>query len=375
MRWRNALDKTTAVVLSLLVHLMFAGLLFMSLEWTPMPLASQPSADPVKAVVMDEDKVIAELEKLKQEEAEKKALEQERIKKLETEAEKARKNRLEEEQRLAELQKRLNEEKVTHEKTLREKQKEEAERIAKLKRTQQEEQERLNRLEQQKKKLAQEKDQERLQLEKLAEKKREEEKRKQEAEAERTRLEAERKQAEEATRRAEEEKRRIEEQTRIAREAKKVAEEERRKAELARQKAEAERKRAEAEQKRAEAEQQRKEEEALLLAQMREEQVALDSARRTLLDQQQLEYIAQIQSAVENKWIRPASLSKELNTEVLVSQIPGGEVIRVTVTESSGNVAFDRSVVNAIWKASPLPLPKDPALFTRNLQFVFDPEN
>lgn len=368
MRWRNALDKTTAVVLSLLVHLVFAGLLFMSLEWTPMPLTSQPSADPVKAVVMDEDKVIAELEKLKQEEAEKKALEQERIKKLETEAEKARKNRLEEEQRLAELQKRLNEEKVTHEKTLREKQKEESERIAKLKRTQQEEQERLNRLEEQKKKLAQEKEQERLQLEKLAEKKREEEKRKQEAEDERTRLEAERKQAEEATRRAEEEKRRIEEQARIAREAKKVAEEERRKAELARQQAEAE-------QKRAEAEQQRKEEEALLLAQMREEQVALDSARSTLLDQQRVEYIAQIQTAVENKWIRPASLSKELNTEVLVSQIPGGEVIRVTVTESSGNVAFDRSVVNAIWKASPLPLPKDPALFTRNLQFVFDPEN
>ncbi|HEX9583478.1 MAG TPA: cell envelope integrity protein TolA, partial [Gammaproteobacteria bacterium] len=115
--------------------------------------------------------------------------------------------------------------------------------------------------------------------------------------------------------------------------------------------------------------------EALLLAQMREEQAALDSARRTLLDQQRVEYIAQIKSAVENKWIRPADLRKGLKTEVQVSQIPGGVVTDVTVTISSGNVAFDRSVVNAIRKASPLPLPKDPALFTRNLQFEFDPED
>lgn len=368
MKWRGALDQTTAVVLSLLVHAVFAGLLFMSFEWTPMPLSSPPSVDPVKAVVLDEEKVIAELEKLKQQEAEKRARELERLKKLETEADKARKKRIDEEQRLAELQKRLNEEKVSHEKTLKEKQKQEAERIARLKRTQQEEEERLRKLEEQKKKLSQEKEKEKQQLEKLAEKKREEERKKQEAEAERKRLETERQRAEEATRRAEEEKRRIEEQARIAREAKKVAEEERRKAELARQKAEAERKRAEAER-------QRKEEEELLLAQMKEEQAALDAAKRTLLDQQQVEYISQIQSAVENKWIRPADLNKDLKTEVQVSQIPGGEVIRVTVSKSSGNVAFDRSVVNAIWKASPLPLPKDPALFTRNLQFVFDPED
>jgi len=368
MKWRSALDKTTAVVLSLLVHAVFAGLLFMNLEWTPMPLTSRPQSDPVKAVVMDEAKVVAELEKLKQQDAEKKAREQERIKKLETEADKARRERLKEEQRLAELQKRLSEEKLTHEKTLREKQKEESERIAKFKRTQNEEQERLTKLEAQKKKLTQEQAQEKLQLAKLSEKKREEEKKQQEAEVDRQRLDAKRKRAEEATRRAEDEKRRIEEQTRIAREAKKVADEERRKAELARQKADDERKRAEAKR-------QRKEDAALLLAQMAEEQTALDTARRTLLDQQQLEYIAQIQSAVENKWIRPADLRKDLKTEVQVSQIPGGEVIRVTVTKSSGNVAFDRSVVNAIWKESPLPPPKDPALFSRNLQFVFDPES
>jgi colicin import membrane protein len=68
-------------------------------------------------------------------------------------------------------------------------------------------------------------------------------------------------------------------------------------------------------------------------------------------------------------------VGKDLKTEVQVSQIPGGEVISVKVSESSGNVAFDRSVVNAIWRASPLPLPKDPSLFSRKLQFVFHPED
>ena len=49
-------------------------------------------------------------------------------------------------------------------------------------------------------------------------------------------------------------------------------------------------------------------------------------------------------------------------------------MVRVEISQSSGNVAFDQSVVNAIWKASPLPQPKDPSLFSRNLQFEFDPE-
>ncbi|MDH3316018.1 MAG: TonB C-terminal domain-containing protein, partial [Gammaproteobacteria bacterium] len=63
-----------------------------------------------------------------------------------------------------------------------------------------------------------------------------------------------------------------------------------------------------------------------------------------------------------------------LKCELRVSQIPGGEVIDVKVSQGSGNEGFDQSVVNAIWNASPLPQPKDPSLFSRNLQFVFDPE-
>ena len=44
------------------------------------------------------------------------------------------------------------------------------------------------------------------------------------------------------------------------------------------------------------------------------------------------------------------------------------------VQESSGNVAFDRSVQDAVQRASPLPQPKDPSLFAREIIFEFDPE-
>ena len=45
--------------------------------------------------------------------------------------------------------------------------------------------------------------------------------------------------------------------------------------------------------------------------------------------------------------------------------IPGGEVISVTEYQSSGNEGFDRRAVTAVGKASPLPLPADPATFER----------
>ena len=56
--------------------------------------------------------------------------------------------------------------------------------------------------------------------------------------------------------------------------------------------------------------------------------------------------------------------------------IPGGEVTpgSVRVIRSSGNPAFDRSVVAAVYKASPLPVPSG-RLFEqfRNLGLNFKP--
>ena len=59
---------------------------------------------------------------------------------------------------------------------------------------------------------------------------------------------------------------------------------------------------------------------------------------------------------------------------LLVSQLPGGEVADVRVVKSSGSALFDNSVKAAVFGASPLPLPRDPSLFERELRFEFDPE-
>ena len=87
------------------------------------------------------------------------------------------------------------------------------------------------------------------------------------------------------------------------------------------------------------------------------------------------EYIGQIQATVNRNWIRPTGAGKGLKCTVKVAQIPGGEVHSVVITKSSGNVAFDRSVENAVLKSSPLPQPKDPSLFAREIIFEFEPED
>jgi len=85
---------------------------------------------------------------------------------------------------------------------------------------------------------------------------------------------------------------------------------------------------------------------------------------------------ALIRQKVSRNWVRPPSAEKGLECVVHVRLVPGGEVIDAKVVRSSGNAAFDRSVENAVYKATPLPLPADKQLFEyfRELEFIFKPE-
>lgn len=107
---------------------------------------------------------------------------------------------------------------------------------------------------------------------------------------------------------------------------------------------------------------------------MAEAQEELAFAQARLRDKLLAEYSLAIRAAVERSWIRPPGTPAHLACVVRVSQAPSGDVVTVQIVESSGNRAFDSSVENAVWKSSPLPLPKDQSLFSRQLQFVFDPE-
>ncbi|MBQ24632.1 cell envelope integrity protein TolA [Alcanivorax sp.] len=84
-----------------------------------------------------------------------------------------------------------------------------------------------------------------------------------------------------------------------------------------------------------------------------------------------------IAAHVGQRWRIPGNYRNrdDITTRVKIQMIPGGEVINVSVAESSGYPDFDESVVNAVKLASPLPVP-DGQLFNeqfRSLVIEFDP--
>jgi len=87
-------------------------------------------------------------------------------------------------------------------------------------------------------------------------------------------------------------------------------------------------------------------------------------------------YIPLIRQRVSRSWNSPVGIAKGLKCVVHVRLTPAGEVLSAAVVRSSGNEIFDRSVEYAVYKAAPLPLPEDPALFDnfREIEFVFDPD-
>ena len=143
---------------------------------------------------------------------------------------------------------------------------------------------------------------------------------------------------------------------------KKAAAEAQRKAEAAKQQAEAEK------QRKAE-EAARKQAEAELQAQLAAE------AERARAESALAEFIPYIQERIQRNWLRPPGSPAGLSCLVKVGLIPGGEVVSVKVVRSSGDAVFDRSVEDAVLKASPLPLPEDAKLFKhfREINFNFDP--
>ena len=110
-----------------------------------------------------------------------------------------------------------------------------------------------------------------------------------------------------------------------------------------------------------------------------QEQVAAEEKRRAdARAQGEVErYKALIRQKVSRSWNRPATAGKGLQCTVRVRLVAGGEVLTASVVRSSGDPVFDRSVENAVYKATPLPVPQDPQLFSyfRDIEFVFNPEN
>jgi colicin import membrane protein len=82
-----------------------------------------------------------------------------------------------------------------------------------------------------------------------------------------------------------------------------------------------------------------------------------------------------IERKVTQNWNRPSTVSGKLACTIRVGLIPSGDVMSVVVVKGSGNQLFDDSAERAVFKASPLPVPKDPKVFSkfRSFTFVFSP--
>jgi colicin import membrane protein len=119
------------------------------------------------------------------------------------------------------------------------------------------------------------------------------------------------------------------------------------------------------------AEQERAQRESELQSQLAAEE-HLNAARAS---GEQAQYIALLRARIEHAWIRPASAQTGIDCEVHVTQIPGGEVTGVQVGSCNGDAAVRQSIEAAVYRASPLPAPPDPALFERNLTLNFKPND
>jgi colicin import membrane protein len=123
---------------------------------------------------------------------------------------------------------------------------------------------------------------------------------------------------------------------------------------------------------------------ALHIAQKNIQQL-LQQEVNTLIQKQQIaahnaattgKYRNLILQAIAQQWIIPPNVDKRLESKLLVQLAPGGMVLAVVVVKSSGNAVLDRSAETAVYKASPLPVPKGDLFNTfRQITLTVRPES
>jgi colicin import membrane protein len=99
------------------------------------------------------------------------------------------------------------------------------------------------------------------------------------------------------------------------------------------------------------------------------EEEAAAFARSGVVD----EYRLLLSQAIERNWIRPPSARAGLVCTLYVTQAPGGTVVDVRLGTCNGDQAVRESITNAVFRASPLPPPRDSRAFERRLEIVFKP--
>lgn len=88
-------------------------------------------------------------------------------------------------------------------------------------------------------------------------------------------------------------------------------------------------------------------------------------------------YKALILNAISRQWILPESANSRMSSQFRIHLAPNGAVLDVSLMRSSGDPVLDRSARDAIYKASPLPVPADTKTFNlfRDISLTVRPGN
>lgn len=111
-------------------------------------------------------------------------------------------------------------------------------------------------------------------------------------------------------------------------------------------------------------------------------EAAAQQARQNAVNQARVagevdKYKAMIVNAIGRQWILPDNANRGLSSQFRIRLAPDGAVLEVSLIRSSGDAILDRSAQTAIYKASPLPVPTDPTTFDlfRDISLTVRPEN
>src|SRR5690554_3186211 len=172
--------------------------------------------------------------------------------------------------------------------------------------------------------------------------------------------------------------------------AAKKAAEEKRKQQALKEKALAEQrakeKQAEAQKQKELAEKRQKEQEESLLEKLLQEERMREQKEQQEAQRQAkeraaamvTEFTEKIRAHTSSYWSYPSVVKPDDEVTVNIQLVPTGEVVSVQIVKGSGNALLDNSVLQAVRKASPLPVPKDIQVFEkdfRNFIMKFRPEN
>ena len=137
----------------------------------------------------------------------------------------------------------------------------------------------------------------------------------------------------------------------------------------AHEQAEAQKRAAEEKQRQAEAQEQ-----AQLEEDLQHDLAAEEQARKARAGPALASWQSQIAAKINRAWLRPPTAQPGIECILNVTQVPGGEVTEVTIGACNGDQAVRESIEAAVYRASPLPPPPDPALFDRHLRIDFKPD-